>query len=208
MTRVLAAIVLAILAGGCGHSRVYINRDVATALVLAPFNDSIDLEAPWKMWGHVEREVARRGYRLVPHAKVEQFYVDKKFRSEPAQIRMYSTEELAQIFGADCVVYSNIAAWGTTITGIYNSVNVKLEAQVYDKKGEELWKNQGEDGYAQAPTSRGILDSVIGVGFADPGNYAEGAAGKCFSSLPWAGWDPATPKTQPAPGPEPKPEVK
>jgi hypothetical protein len=193
--RFLAVPVLALLAAGCASSRVYLNRDVATAVVLAPFNDSMDIEAPWKMWRYVEREVASRGYRIVPHDKVEQFYIDKKFRSEPGQIRMYSTEELAEIFGADCVVYSNIADWSRTVLGIYNSVTVKLEAQICDKHGEELWKNEGSDGYAHAPATKGILNSVIGTAVADPEQYAGGAAGRCFSSLPWAGWDPAQPRT-------------
>lgn len=193
--RVLALAVAAILAAGCGSSRVYLNRDVATAVVLAPFNDSADIEAPWKMWKFVEKEVARRGYRLVPHATVEQFYVDKKFRSEPGQIKMYGADELAKIFNADCVVYSNIAEWGQVLTGIYNSVTVKLEAQICDKNGDEIWKAEGQDGYSQSASSgKGILHSFVGAAATDPGGYAAGAASACFTSLPWAGWDPDLPR--------------
>lgn len=193
--RILALGVAAVLVAGCGSSRVYLNRDVATAVVLAPFNDSMDAEAPWKMWSYVEREVARRGYRLIPHATVEQFYVDKKFRGEPGQIKMYGTDELAKIFNADCVVYSNLAEWGKTTLGVYNSVTVKLEAQICDKNGEEIWKGEGQDGYAHAPSSsKGILESFVGAAATDPGGYAPGAAASCFSSLPWAGWDPDLPK--------------
>jgi hypothetical protein len=194
--RVLTLGLAAILAAGCGSSRVYLNRDVATAVVLAPFNDSSDVEAPWKMWKYVEKEVARRGFRLVPHATVEQFYVDKKFRSEPGQIKMYGTDELAKIFNADCVVYSNLAEWGKTTLGVYNAVTVKLEAQICDRNGEEIWKGQGEDGYSQSASSgKGILHSFVGAAATDPEGYAAGAASACFGSLPWAGWDPALPRT-------------
>lgn len=192
-------VLLALLAASCGHSRVYLNRDVATAVVLVPLNDSSNVDAPWKMWKYVEHEVARHGYRLVPHATVEQFYVDKKFMGgDPGQIKMFGTDELAKIFNADAVVYSNIVEWGATTLVVYNAVNVKLEAQIYDKNGDELWKGEGHHGYSQAPGKRGLLGSTLGAIATDPEKYAGGAAANCFGGMPWAGWDPEMPRA-PAP---------
>jgi hypothetical protein len=193
-------IALALAAASCGHSRVYLNRDVATALVLAPFNDSKDDRAPWKMWKYVEREVARRGYALVPHDKVWQFYESKKYTADPGQITEYSTAELAKLFNVDAVVRSNVIEWGATTLVLYNSVDVKLEAAIYDRNGDELWKGEGHDGYSQAPSKRGLLGSTLGAVATDPEKYAGGAAANCFGGLPWAGWDPEMPRS---PAPEP-----
>jgi hypothetical protein len=189
---------LALAAASCGHSRVYLNRDVATAVVLVPLNDSSNVDAPWKMWKYVEREVARHGYRLVPHERVEQFYVEKKFMGgDPGQIKMFGTDELAKIFNVDAVVYSNVVEWGASTLVLYNSVDVKLEAQICDKNGDEMWKGVGHDGYSQAPSRRGLLGSTLGAALTDPEKYAGGAAANCFAGLPWAGWDPEMPRTPP-----------
>ena len=191
---------LAALALGCGHSRVYLNRDMTTAVVLAPLNNSMDVQAPWKMWKYVERQVAHRGFRIVPHAKVEQFYADKKFTGDPGQISQYSNEELAKIFEVDAVVWSNVAEWGKKTLGVYTSIEVKLEARILDKNGEEVWKGEGKYGSSSTASSwKGALWDTVGATATDPEKYADEAAANCFASLPWAGWDPAAPR--PAPGP-------
>ena len=194
--------VAAILAAGCGSSRVYLNRDVTTVLVLAPMDESKGPpEGPWKMWKYLEREVAHRGYRLVPHDRVAKFYADKKYTSNPGQIIEWSTKDLAKEFAVDSVVWSRLTAWDTTTLGIYNSIEVKIEAELQDSNGEVIWKGEGRDGYSQAPTSRNIFSSTIGALAADPEKYAPGAAGHCFHGLPWAGWDPKAPRTPEEPPP-------
>ncbi|HEY3226891.1 MAG TPA: GNA1162 family protein, partial [Planctomycetota bacterium] len=110
--RWLAAVALAALAAGCAPGRIYLDRDVATAVVLVPLNDSMNVDAPWKMWKYVEYEVSLRGYALVPHEVVEKFYRDKKFTGDPGQIKAYDSKDLAKIFNADAVVWSNVAEWG------------------------------------------------------------------------------------------------
>jgi hypothetical protein len=205
MKRVFAA-ALVLAACACAPSRVYLNRDVATALVLAPFNDSLDVDAPWKMWKYVEQEVASRGYRLVPHEQVWKFYEQKGFTGDPGQMAAYKTEELAKIFGVDAVVWSNITAWDRKTLVAYNSVDIKLVAEMYDAAGAEIWKGEGADGYVSLPDKRSMFSSTIGAAFGDVEGYAAGAADKCFAGLPWAGWDPKTPRDL-APEPPP-PQVK
>lgn len=194
--------VAAFLAAGCGSSRVYLNRDVTTVLVLAPMDEHKGPEdASWKMWKYLEREVAHRGYRLVPHDKVAKFYTDKKYTANPGQIIEWSTKELAQHFSVDAVVWSRLTAWEATTLGIYNSVEVKIEAELQDSSGAVMWKGEGEDGYSQAPSRKGMLTSFVGAAVADPEKYAPGAAAGCFRGMPWAGWDPDAPRTPPEPPP-------
>jgi len=198
--RFLVPAFLAVFAIGCGSSRVYLNRDVATAVVLAPLNESPDTQAGWKMWPYVEDRVASRGYRIVPHAEVQKFYEDKKYTGDPGQISEFSTEELAKIFNVDAVVWSKVVSWDKKTLGIYNSIEVKLEAELHDRNREILWKGEGQDGYSSAPSSKSIFSSFVGTAVADPEKYAPGAAMNCFGSLPWAGWDPKAPR-EPAPVP-------
>jgi len=188
-----------LLAAGCGSSRVYLNRDVTTVAVLIPFNESTATNnAALKMWTYVEHEVASRGYRLVAHAKVGAFYDSKKY-TDPAQIQEWSTEELAKEFGADAVVWSNLVAWEKKTAVVYNEVEVKITAELRARDGSKdgltVWNGEGADGYTSTASGKGMLTGFLQTQAADPGKYAPAAAAKCFSSLPWAGWDPETPRT-------------
>ena len=192
----------AILAAGCGTStRVYLNRDVQTVLVLPPFNDSTGAnEVPWKLWPYMERQVAAHGYRVVPRGTVEAFYQSKKY-IEPEQIAEWTHADLCKEFKVDAIVISRIVEWGATTLGISNSVNVKLTAELREgdgsKEGALVWNDEGSDGYSSsATTTKGILSGVFGSVSTDPGKYAPGAAEHCFRSLPYAGWDPEMKKTQ------------
>jgi hypothetical protein len=200
MNRILAVAALAVLAVGCAPRRVYLNRDAGTAVVLAPLNLSMNVDAPWKMWKYVEREVAARGYALVPHATVEKFYVDKGFTGDPGQIESFDSKELAKIFNADVVVWSNVAEWGKKTLGIYTSIEVKLTAEILDREGNSLWKGEGE--YGSSSTAKSWKDALwdtVGAAATDPERFAPGAAANCFASLPWAGWDPEMPRDAPPP---------
>ena len=198
------ALLIALGAIGCASQRVYLNRDVATAVVLAPLNQTLNRDAPWKMWSYIEREVASRGYRIVPHDKVWKFYESKKFTEDPGQITDYSNEELAKEFNVDAVIWSTLHSWDPQLLGIYNSIEVKIEAELHDRKGVVLWKGEGSDGYSSGGLStKSILGGMFGAATANPEKYAPGAAARCFDELPWAGWDPKTPKDA-----APPPEVK
>jgi len=193
--------IAALAAAGCASPRVYLNRDVTTVLILAPMDEHNGPEdAAWKMWKYVEREVARKGYRLVPRDRVAQFYADKKY-THTGQIMEWTTKELAQLFGVDSVVWSRLTAWDATTLGIYNSIEVKIEAELQDAGGAVIWKGQGADGYSSAPSSKNIFGSVVGTVFTDREKYAPGAAAECFEGLPWAGWDPQAPRTPAEPPP-------
>jgi hypothetical protein len=181
---------------GCASPRVYINRDLGVAAVLVPFNATNDADASWMMWKHVEREVRAKGYRLVPHDQVLQFYRDKKFldadgKGESAQIRMFKTEELAEAFKADAIVVSNVADWGHSTLLIQNTVKIRLEAELFDKTGASLWKGEGENVQTRSSSTwTGIIGNTIAGATARFDDYAPGAARECFSSLPWAGYEP------------------
>jgi len=198
--RWFAAVALVATMAACAPRRVYLDRDVMTAVVLAPLNDSMDAEAPWKMWKYVEREVAARGYAVVPHAVVEKFYMDKKFTGDPGQIKSYDSKELAKIFNADAVVWSNLAEWGKKTLVIYTSIEVKLEAELRDREDNVLWTGKGEHGESTSARSgkKGLWDT-LGATLTDPEKYAPQAAANCFASLPWAGWDPEAKRTDAPP---------
>jgi hypothetical protein len=196
--RIIVGIALVLSVVGCGSSRVYLNRDVQTVLVLIPFNESQgENEAPLKMWPYVEEQVARRGYRLVPREKVSAFYDAKKY-TDPAQIGEWSHDELCKEFKVDAIVISHLVAWDKKTLGVYNSIEVKLLAELRardgSKEGALVWNGEGEDGYSATAGGKGILQGLVGVAATDPVKYAPGAAARCFGGLPYAGWDPEVKK--------------
>ncbi|MBI4565072.1 MAG: DUF799 family lipoprotein [Planctomycetes bacterium] len=197
------AAAVAMAAIGCGAGKNYINRDIETVVVLIPFNESLDIEAPIKMWKYVEREMAERGYRLVPRDQVEKFYVDHKFTGDPAEIKAFSAKDLAEKFNVDGVVYTNLSRWGKKTVGIYTEIGVTIQAELRDRTGELAWgPAEGEEEHSKTADAgggwKGLLNSALrdtaSAALTDTEKFAPGAASQCFASLPWAGWDPEVKK--------------
>lgn len=225
MKKTWAVLLLPALAAvGCGGPpRVWVNRDINRALVLVPLNESDDLEAPVKLLPHVEKEVTDHGWTLVPRADVIAFYEKNRF-TDPGEMTMYSSAELAREFQADVVVWVNVARWGKRLK--YNplehgnaQVGVALEASVQDAEGRELWKGFGEEDMSSSHQwftgGLGVLYDLVKTAVVDCEAYAPGASKKCFLGMIRAGWDPKLTAEEidrlrearraPAPAPEPTP---
>ena len=186
----------ALAAPSCKNRPVYLNRDVATVLVLPSFMETLEPDAWEMMWPHVLAGVAARGYQVVPAEKVLAFYDKNKFRADPAEIKMYSADELAKEFKADGVFYSNITRWGAEYVLVWASYGVEAKFELVDAKGERLWYGTGKDVVnSGAGTGKdaliGAAASALSIAFlkrADP--FCRRCVRQGLRSLPLAGFEP------------------
>ncbi len=194
----------ALFLAGCSSGPEYLNRDVTKVVVMIPFDMATEGTGNGvKAWEHVEHEVSRRGYALIPRADIENWYRQKKFTGTPEEIQSYTVPELCREFGVDAVVLTDLPQWGKVTMGIFNEVRVKMVAELIDKDGATVWKGEGSCGDSNVNLGRGkksifdiILDTAVKAAV-DPEVYAGKAAAKCFRDLPRAGWDPEQKKGEP-----------
>ena len=186
----------ALAAPGCKSRPVYLNQDVATVLVLPCFMETIEPNVWEKMWPHVMAGVRAKGYQVVPAQKVLDFYDENRFRADPAEIKMYSAEELAKEFNVDGVFYSNITRWGAEWILIWASFGVEAEFQLVDAKGEQLWFGTGEDvnrsggGLGEDALVQAALSAATTAFLQKADPFCHGCVRNGLRSLPLAGFDP------------------
>jgi hypothetical protein len=188
---------------------IYLERDVTRVLVLPPFMETLDPDA-WKtLWPPVLEGVLSRGYRIVTREAVEAFYAKNQFRADPAEVKIYSVQDLAGQFQADAVFYTNITRWGYKYLGVYSDFGVEADFEMVDAKtGDRLWIAHGQavdSRTVQGGNKFELLFSLVGVA----GNAFSGdkpacsrrCVGSVIGGLPLAGRDPNPPPAVTIDGP-------
>jgi hypothetical protein len=193
--------VLALLAGcssGPPPKPVYLNRELGRVVVLPPFNETMNREC-WKtVWPMLLAGVGSRGYRVVSQPEVEAFYARNNFKTDPGEIKIYRTEEIAREFKADAVLYSNILRWGGSYVGVYSEAGVEIELALMDgKAGGRLWETRGAAVSRESVRGRNVFElafSLIGVAgnaaLRSTDAAAERAVAEACGRMPLAGLDP------------------
>ena len=203
MMRWLPALAILAAAGcatGYGEGpRVYLNRDVTRVAVLPPFMETIDVEAWKEFWPYVIEGVKRHGYAVLDAQKVDEFYAKNKFHGDPAEVKLYKTEEIAKELGVDAVFYSNILQWGYKYAVVYSEYAVEAEFELADgKTGERLWHGKGcaseSETISAGGGKEGAVVSLIGVFgkafLSRKSRFCRECVGEGMRTLPWAGYAP------------------
>lgn len=194
---------VALAAVSCAPKKIYLNRDIASVAVIPPFMEVNDIES-WKvMWPHVQQGVAAHGYAVLNEGAVQAFYAKNNFRGDPAEIRQYSTQELAKELKVDAIFYTNITRWGAEYAVVSSSVGVEAEFQLANgEDGAPLWNGEGKKVDSSGGSSLGgmLVGAVTKAVFDDPGKYCRGAVADGLRKLPHAGWDPEMKKAETSEG--------
>jgi hypothetical protein len=108
-------------------------------LVVPAVNKSLDVDAPNYLLTTLTLPLAERGYYVFPvhTAKTvleqEGFYDGEQVQKQPPQA-------LAQLFGADAVLFVTINRWDAQYAVISTTVTVDFDYRLVSKDGTELWK--------------------------------------------------------------------
>ncbi len=198
MKRFLAVAAFSFLVlGGCGSSRVYLNRDLMKVAVMIPFDmQTQGVGNGVKAWKHIQKEMTNRGYACVPWETLEKWYVEHGFTGATEQIQGVPVAQICKELGVEGVVLSDLPTWGKVTLGVYNEIKVKIVSELHDKDDAVLWKGEGEYGDSNVNAGSGkrsligaLVDTAVKAA-TDPDVYADDAAAIAFRSLPWAGYDP------------------
>jgi len=168
-----------------------------TVGVLPPFNDSMTVDAPKKVWPMVDEETAARGYRTVPRERIEEFFRRNQFVF-PEEILQYDPKDLAKEWGCQGLVYSRLEEYGQKYAVLSREVRVRIRVELLDcRTGEVLWRGVGEAGDSSA-AGNGIglgtllVQAMVSEALAsEVESYARKACARAFRALPLAGFAPS-----------------
>jgi hypothetical protein len=158
-----------------------LDRDVRTVAVLMPDDQSLSTSGAAEMWEPVEKAVKARGFVLVPRARVEAFYAEKRF-TIGGEIAQYSPSELCTAFACDGLFYTTVTQYAKAAPSLSpTDARVALEARLVEgRTGDELWRGEGDAGRA------GFLWRVLTFSVETLRESRTKAVAECFRRLPRA----------------------
>ncbi len=127
-------------------------------LVLPPLNQSPDVRAPYSMMATVTAPLAESGYYVFPVALVDQTFRENGM-TNPGEMHDAPPAKLAEVFGADAVLYITINEYGAKYFLVDSQVIVSASAKLVDlRNGQLLW-----EGKASASNAEGRDNSSGGL---------------------------------------------
>lgn len=130
-------------------------------LVLPPVNLSPDVRAPYSMMATVTAPLAESGYYVFPVALVDQTFRENGI-SYPNDMHEASPAKLAEVFGADAVLYITVNEYGAKYFLFDSQVVVSASARLVDlRNGQLLWEGKASASNAEGRDNSGA--SLVGM---------------------------------------------
>lgn len=143
-----AACALLLLLGGCNTVQPYDYTNYhahppRSILILPPLNQSTHVEATYGYLSTVTYPVAELGYYVYPVAVVDQLFKENGMPTA-GEMQQVPLSKVAEITGADAVLYVTLEEYGTTYKVIDSQTTVKAHAKLVDTHTQVLlWEGEG-----------------------------------------------------------------
>jgi hypothetical protein len=136
-----------LLAAGCVTAQPYDYTNYRlhpprSIVVLPPLNQSTAVEATYGYLTTVTRPLAERGYYVFPIAVVDQFLKENGLPGA-GEMHQVPVEKLAEILGADAVLFVTVEQYGTKYLLIDSVTTVAARGRLVDTRtGLLLWEGR------------------------------------------------------------------
>jgi len=158
--------VTALVVTGCvapQDNTVFREHPPRSILVLPPLNETTKVEATYSYLSTVTRPLAEMGYYVFPVVLVDELL---KANGMPTAGEMHQValDKVAEITGADAVLYVNVKEYGTTYRVLGSRTEVAAEARLVDTKtGLLLWQGKASDKDSSANTGDLVANLIVAV---------------------------------------------
>jgi len=135
---------------------------VRSILVVPAINKSLDVDAPLYLLSALTIPLAERGYYVFPVNTVK-MVLEQEGLYEPERLFEQNPAELANLFGADAVLYVTIKQWDAKYAVLTTVVTVDFEYVLKGANGETLWSATRQLQYSpqQVQQSGGLAVMLI-----------------------------------------------
>ncbi len=134
-------------------------------LVLPPINQSPEVDAIYGYLSTVTRPLAEQGYYVFPVMVVDELLRANGLPT-PNEMHEVPLAKLAEVTGADAVLYSTVVDYGSQFRIVSSVAKVTVEARLVDARtGDEIWSGresmQDESGSGQGKLLEMVISAVI-----------------------------------------------
>ncbi|WP_432460682.1 MULTISPECIES: DUF799 domain-containing protein [unclassified Agarivorans] len=132
-------------------------------LILPVINHSVDVDAPLAVYSSLPVMLAEKGYYVYPSNTVKTV-LEYEGLYEPSEIHNLPTSSLAEMFGADTILYVTIEKWDTTFVLLSSTTVVDFSYQFKNPTGDIIWEAHKHIEYTPQSSSTGnLLGDLIGA---------------------------------------------
>lgn len=107
-------------------------------LVVPAVNQSLDVDAPNYLLSTLTIPLAEKGFYVFP-VNTAKFVLEQEGFYEGEQVHRQPPEALAQLFGADAVLFVTIKRWDAQYAILAATVTVEFDYRMTGKDGAEIW---------------------------------------------------------------------
>lgn len=150
----------ALLAGCATHQQEKTDLSAFNAakprsiLVVPAANKSLDVDAPNYLLTTLTVPLAEKGYYVFPVHTAKTVLEQEGF-FDGDQVQKQPPEMLAQLFGADAVLFVTINRWDAQYAVLATTVTVDFDYRLVSKDGNEIWKANKKMQYSPQQQSTG-----------------------------------------------------
>ncbi|MDR0587366.1 MAG: DUF799 domain-containing protein [Burkholderiales bacterium] len=163
-----ASLVLALSLSACATTHhatknyeMFRAENPRSILVVPATNQTTDVDAPDYFLSTVAVPLAERGYYVFPVFMVQQILSDDGL-SDADLVHAGDPVILANLFGADAVLYVKIERWDARFILLQTEVTVAFSYTLKSgKTGQALWTDHQSASYRTGNQNNGILTSLI-----------------------------------------------
>jgi hypothetical protein len=133
-----------------------------SVLIVPIVNKTLEVEASNYMLTTLPIPIAEKGYYVFPVNTVK-VVLEHEGLYEPERVRAVEPSKLADLFGADAILYVSINRWDAQYVVLTTVVTVELDYKLVAKTGQTLWTATKKMQYSPQNTSTGsvIADLVV-----------------------------------------------
>lgn len=151
---------------GCAHQSTntqekFLSAAPRSILVVPVVNKSVDVTAADYMLSTISIPLAERGFYIFPVNLVKRVLEDDGL-ADSSMVHSAPTKKLADLFGADAVLYVTINRWDAQYMVLTTKVTVEMNYQIRcGKTNEVLWENREQMVYMPDGGGGGGLGGLI-----------------------------------------------
>jgi hypothetical protein len=132
-------------------------------VVLPPLNESTAVEATYGYLSTVTYPLAEMGYYVFPVAVVDQFMKENGLPTA-GEMHQAPLNKIAEILGADAVLYTTLVQYGTKYQVINSQTLVSVKGKLVDTRtGLTLWEGTGVAEQNSGGSGNLIADAIAAV---------------------------------------------
>ena len=134
--------------------------DPHSILVVPPVNNAVEVDAQAFYLATISRPVGERGYYVFPIGMVKGL-LEEEGLSDANLVHEGDPRILAEMFGADAVLYVTIQRWDARYIVLNTAVTVQLDYVLRDgRTGEELWSSSNTKVYSSSSGGGGVAGLI------------------------------------------------